>query len=71
MSSVLFSLHSAAVVINGLSSLSVKEVAAYHLTLLEPSQTVTVCLKQATTFQVSFLLLPAGNCSYENQGHQC
>lgn len=45
MSSVLFSLHSSGVVINGSSSLSVKEVAAYHLTLLEPSQTVTLCLK--------------------------
>lgn len=46
MSFVPFSLHSIVVVINGSSSLSVKEVAAYHLTLLEPSQTVTVCLKQ-------------------------
>lgn len=46
MFSVLFSKNSGGVVINGSNSLSVKEVAAYHLTLLEPSQTVTLCLKQ-------------------------
>ena len=44
MSLVPLSLHSSGVVINELSSLSVKEVAAYDLTLLEAVQSVTVCL---------------------------